>query len=261
LPVEGYHDERMHVELEPIMQKIREIEKKHGLKEDEYWPIGEGPKEYIKLNKKWEEAYHSKFIKILREFSLDDIADMMLNDEDKFDQLRERGRRAVFHRNETVPVIRDIVVRYEEDARRAASVNAYSAAVTSLGAAIEGLLILRCLKSPSKANRIAGQLPARIRPRASFRSDPTMWHFETLIEVCFKAGWLPSFETSTARFNSAGLAHVIRLLRNHVHPGRHFRERPWSEMDNRDFNDAEAIYTVLFKALEKTLKDKKKKKI
>ncbi|MBT6049098.1 MAG: hypothetical protein HOG49_20050 [Candidatus Scalindua sp.] len=257
-PVEAYHEKRMDIELDPINQKIDEIQKKHGLEEDEYWQIGEGPKEYINLIKKWEDIYDSLFLKTLKEFDLDDLADMILNDTNRFEQLRERGRRAVFHSNETIPIIKDIVVRFEEDARRAASVKAYSAAVLSLGAAIEGLLVLRCLESPKKASRIASKLPARMRPRASHLNDPTRWHFETLIEVCSKADWLPPFKTDTIQFNAAGLAHSIRLLRNHVHPGRHFRERPWSEINDRDFNDAEAIYTVLFKALQKTLQDKKK---
>jgi len=260
LPVEEYHGKLMYHELEPINKKLRDIRDQHGLEPDYDWPRGKGPKEYIKLNKQWDDAYESKFIEALREFGLGDLADLKMRDSERFDQLRERGRRAVFHRDEPIPAIRDIVVRYEADARRAASVSAYSAAVTSLGAAIEGLLVLRCIKSLTKAIRIAGGLPKRIRPSSHFLKEPTAWHFETLIEVCYKAGWLPQFKTDTARFNATGLAHLIRLLRNHVHPGRHFRERPWSEIDQRDFNDAESIYTVLFKALGKTLQDKKEKK-
>jgi hypothetical protein len=256
LPVEQYHGERIYHELMPISIKLEEIRKQHALKEDEDWPIGQGPKEYIKLNKQWEAADDSKFLDRLREFGLDDLADLKVNNSTDFDQLRERGRRAVFHRDDQVVVITDIVIRYEKDARRAASVAAYSAAVTALGAAIEGLLILRCLKSLTKASRVAGRLPRRIRPSSLHVKEPIAWHFETLIEVCYRAGWLPQFKTETIRFDSAGLAHLIRLLRNHVHPGRHFRERPWSEIDERDFRDAEAIYTILFNTLKKTLTEK-----
>lgn len=258
-PVEKIHEARQmdgvyETELGPISKKMREIEGQHGLTPDEYWPLGKGPEEYNRLNKQWDDVAESKFIEVLREFGLGDLADMKVEDPERFDHLRERGRRAVFHRNEQAPAIRDVVVRYEENARRAASVNAYSAAVTSLGAAIEGLLILRCLKSPKKAGRIAGRLSKRIRPR--FQDDPTAWRFETLIEVCYEAGWLPPFETDTARFDAVGLAHLLRLLRNYVHPGRHFRERPWSEIDKRDYNDAEAIYTVLYKTLGKKFRGK-----
>jgi hypothetical protein len=102
-------------------------------------------------------------------------------------------------------------------------------------------------------------LPKRIRPSTLNLKDPIAWHFETLIEVCYIAGWLPQFETDTIQFNSAGLAHLIRQLRNNVHPGRHLRERPWSEIEERDFKDAEAIYTILFNTLKKTLEKKIKK--
>ncbi|MBN1364838.1 MAG: hypothetical protein JW976_08540, partial [Syntrophaceae bacterium] len=259
LPLEDYHIELMYHELAPINEKLNVIRKQHGLREDEDWLPGEGPKEYIKLNKQWEDASDRRFIELLREFGLDDLADLKLENSDRLDELRERGRRAVFHRNEQLSAIRDIVVRYEKDARHAADVAAYSAAVTSLGAAIEGLLILRCLKSLAKAIRIAGVLPKRIRPSSHQVGDPISWHFETLIEVCHQAGWLPQFKMDTVRFDSAALAHLIRLLRNNLHPGRHFRERPWSEIDERDFKDAEAIYIILFKTLGKTLQQKKKR--
>jgi hypothetical protein len=40
-------------------------------------------------------------------------------------------------------------------------------------------------------------------------------------------------------------------MRNYVHPGRRAREQPWSEADVRDYEDANAIYVVLFSILGK----------
>jgi hypothetical protein len=142
-----------------------------------------------------------------------------------------------------VHAIRDVVLRYEQDARRAASAKAYSAAVTSLGAGVEGLLLLRCLRSKAKAARVAERLPKRLRPR--FTDDPTTWTFESLIEVSLRAEWLLPVETSVAQYSSVGLAHLLRRMRNHVHPGKQARERPWCETDERDYQDADAIYVVL----------------
>jgi hypothetical protein len=167
----------------------------------------------------------------------------------EFKRLRERGRRSVFHRDELASSIRDIVVRYEEDARKAAFAGAYSAAVTLLGAGIEGLLILRCLRSNQKALRIAQELPKPLRSRARNLEDPSRWTFEVLIEVCLKAGWLRPVSTEIADFDTAGLAHLLRSMRNHVHPGKHARERPWLETDERDYKDAEAIYVALLSTL------------
>lgn len=252
-PVEAIHEERWidgaYKELEPISQRLKEIAAEHGLGPDEYWPIGEGPAEHNELNDQYSAVLDSYLIKTLREFDLDDMANLREQDADEYKRLHERGRRAVFHTDEIVAVIRDIVVRYEGDATRAAIANAYSAAVILLGAAIEGLLLLRCLRSNKKAARVARKLPKRTRPKNL--NDPTTWKFETLIEVCFQAGWLPPVSTSLAKYKSEGLAHVIREMRNYVHPGRQAKEKPWSEVEERDYLDAQAIYVVLLSVIDR----------
>jgi hypothetical protein len=187
------------------------------------------------------------FLETLREFGLNDLADLRERNPEEYERLWERGRRSVFHQDELILALRDIVVRYEEDAKRAASASAYSAAVTLLGAGVEGLLLLRCLRSKNKAGRTARELPRRYRPR--YPDDPTTWNFDSLIEVCFRAGWLPPVATAVADYNPADLAHLIRRMRNHVHPGKHARDRAWIETDERDYRDAEAIYLILLSTL------------
>jgi hypothetical protein len=99
------------------------------------------------------------------------------------------GGEQYFHKDELALVLKDVIVRYEEDARRAASARSYSAAITLLGAGMEGVLLLRCLRSKKKALGVATALPKRRRPR--FTDDPRTWSFQTLIDVCLAAGWLP----------------------------------------------------------------------
>ena len=251
-PVENVHDGRFfdghyEDELGPISQAISKIEEDHGLSPDESWLRSQGPKEHTRLNREYEAVLSAKFIATLREFDLDDLADLIERSPEEFERLRERGRRSVFHKDEYLLAIRDVVIQYENEARQAATVGAYSAAVTSLGAGVEGLLLLRCLRSPYKAGRISAGLPRRLRPRAS--DDPSRWTFETLIEVCLSAGWLPTVDTSIARYDTAKLAHVLRLMRNYVHPGKRAKERPWSETDEQEYRDAESIYLILLSAL------------
>lgn len=247
-------DGRYDKDLAPIDEAMRAIEEEHGLEPDEYWPRGEAPKEYARLNRQYETLLDTKFIEMLRKFELDDLADLKERSPAEFERLYERGRRSVFHRDEDAPAIRDVVVRYEKDAGRAAAVGAYSAAITSLGAGVEGLLLLRCLRSKHKAARLSQKLHKRLRPRSP--NDPMTWRFETLIEVCLEAGWLPPVETSVARYDAAGLAHQLRRMRNHVHPGRHVRDRPWCETDEREYQDAHSIYVVLLTVLGKTRRGK-----
>jgi hypothetical protein len=247
-PVEGVHegrwmDRQYDDDLCKIQKEMALFRKKYHLGPDEYWPVGLAPKAYQRLSSQFNSALEKSLIKTLREFGLNDLADLKENNPDEFDRLRERGRRSVFHKDEFAPVLKDIVSQYEVDAGRAASAGAYSAAITLLGAGLEGLLLLRCLRSNRKAQVVAGSLPKRLRPRS--REDLTTWTFETLIETCSSAGWLPPVVTPIAQYNAAGLAHFIRKMRNFVHPARRARERPWSEADEDDYRDAEAIYLIL----------------
>ncbi len=251
-PVGYVYDERLlngeyESDLEAVERGIRDVKTAHGLTEDEDWLLDEGPEEWKKLNKQWEVIVDNKFIDTLREFGLDWIADLKDKDARRFKRLHERGRRSVFHTEDTEHILRDIVKRYEKDAVRAASAKAYASAITSLGTAVEGLLTLRCLRSPKKARRLADALTKRRRQG----SDPTKWSFDTLIEVCLQGGWLPPFETDAVVYDSAGLAHLLRRMRNYVHPSMQAVERPWVEIDERDYRDAKAIYAVLYQALVK----------
>ena len=169
-PVEGVHEGRWFDgayddELGPISEAIENIKKEHGLSPDEDWLRDQGPEEWNRLNRQFEAILDSKFLEALSEFGLHDLAALKEQSPEELDRLRERGRRSVFHRDEYAPAIRDVVVRYEKDARRAAAAGSYAAAVTSLGAGIEGLLLLRCLRSSQKANRISKRLPKRLRPQ------------------------------------------------------------------------------------------------
>lgn len=247
--VEGIHDARIadgayERDLAATSTAIAGFETKHGLSSDEFWGNdGGGPKEYQALNRKYERVLEDLFIAALAEFDLNELAELKKNDPKECDRLRERGRRTVFHKDDLNEALQDVVRRYERDARRAAAAEAYSAAITLLGAGLEGLLLLRCIRSKKKAQRVAACLPAKVRPRNG--DDLSNWRFETLINTCLAAGWLPPLRTKSAQYNPAGMAHLLRRMRNFVHPAKQARERPWVEAEEADWNDAEAIYVAL----------------
>ncbi len=243
-------------ELAPISKAIEKIEEENGLKDGEYWVAGEGPEEYELLNKQYSVVLDQNFIELLKEVGLTDLASMKKDDPGELDRLYERGRRSAVHANEYTAALRDIVIRYEKDAQHAASVKAYTAAVTLLGAGAEGLLLLRCMRSKQKACQLAGGLPNKKRPQ--FADNPTTWTFDQLIEVCLRAGWLVPIETEIGKYSTAGLAHILRNMRNQVHPGKLARESPWLEIEERDYLDAEAIYRVLLSTvIKKTMANDK----
>lgn len=231
-------------ELEQLSSAMRQVEKKHGLSGDEFWLAGDGPPEYERLNMKWEKAAEKLFVDVLRELGAQDVSDLYETDSAEFDRLRERGRRSFFHKNELVSALTDTVRRYEVEAQAAARASAFTAALTMLGAAMEGLLLLRCLRARTKAIDTAKSLPPKLRPR-----DPnafTRWTLENLIQVCLHAGWLPRIDTPTLSIRPDGLADLLKKMRNRIHPGRVCSEHPWIEADRREFNDAELIYATLY---------------
>lgn len=236
---EGAYDS----ELDPISDQLKAIEAEHGLTENEFWMRGEGPRQHRKLNGLYERTLDLKAAETLREFGFDELADMFEHDRAEYDRLNERGRRAVFHAHEYTAALRDVVARYEAEAETAARGGAYSAANTALGAAVEGMLLLRCIRSPKKAARFAARLPRKQRPNSP--SEPSSWTFAQLIEVCLAAGWLPAIETAYAAYSPAGMAHLIRHLRNNVHPAKVARLRPWTETDEREYRDTKAFYVLL----------------
>lgn len=252
---EGRWLENSYPELREISEKIGGVSKAHGLSEDQYWPVGEGPQEYRDLNKQYDQAIENRFIETLIEFGLTNLAELVRTNPREFERRRERGRRYFFESENIVHAITDVVVRYEVEASRVATSGSYSAAVTLLGAALEGILVLRCLKSKSKAAEIASALPKKKRPRQT--DDPTQWSLDVLIETSLSAGWLPSVETQLGVIRPEALAHILRQMRNYVHPGKVARERPWVESDENEYKDAEAIYTTLLATVSSASSRKK----
>jgi hypothetical protein len=235
---------RIYPELERLSSAMRQVEKKHGLNADEFWPAGDEPPEYARLSMKWEKTADKLLVETLEELGARDVSDLYKRDRAEFDRLRERGRRSFFHKDELVPALTDTVRRYEVEAQAAARASAFTAAVSMLGAAMEGLLLLRCLRAKTKAIHAARSLPPKLRPR-----DPnafTRWTLENLIQVCLHAGWLPRIDTPTLSIRPDGLADLLRRMRNQIHPGRVCSERPWIEANRREFDDAEVIYATLY---------------
>jgi hypothetical protein len=242
--VDGLHDSRImdgsYPELEQISASIGLVEERHGLEKGSYWHPSEGPREWRELNSMYDAATHVRFVETLREVQCQDLAELYTSDREEFDRLRERGRRSFFHKDELPAALDDVIVRYEQ---------AYSAAVILLGAAVEGLLLRKCLRSKKKAAAVAAKLPKSKRPRDV--DSPSNWTFDTLIETCLGAGWLPAVSTDSTKIYPDRLAHLLRGMRNQIHPGKVATERPWIEIDESEYAQAEVIYTTIFAAVSR----------
>jgi hypothetical protein len=251
MAAEGIHDERMmngsYPEFKEINLKIDMVKRSHGLTADEDWVKGEGPSEYWALEADYSAAFDARLVETLIELGAAEIAGIFSSNRMEFNLHRERGRRAFFHRDDSREALSDVVLRYEREAKSAASVQSYTAAVAMLGAAVEGLLLMRCLRSKKRATEVASKLPKAKRPKNIV--NPFKWTMDTLISTCLKAGWLPDVETTSITIYPDQLAHVLREMRNTIHPGRISIDRPWAEVDERDYQQAKVIYTTLFTSL------------
>ena len=70
-----------------------------------------------------------------------------------------------------------------------------------------------------------------------------------MVQVCDTANWTSLVKTEYANFKPAGLADILRRVRNNIHPGRHAKDKPWSEITARDYKDAHAIYQIMLNKL------------
>ena len=199
------------------------------------------------LNREYDRVIDEAFGDVCIELGAADIAELWRARRAEYDELRERGRRFVHHSDEYDRALRDLVAETSASAERSAAGGEFRAAVTLLGASLEGLLLQRCRRSARQARRVAAGLPRRMRNRAA--SPIEKWSFEILIEVCDRAGWLPTITSEAGALSPAGMAHSVREMRNWIHPGRESRDRPWKGVFGPDYQVAHALFTLVATAL------------
>lgn len=236
-------------QLSPIKTRMDEVESIY-MSEDGEWLNDEEPAEYTLLETEYSEILDAKFITTLKEFNLIELAELKLENEDEYESLRERGRRRVFHSDELEEIVRDIIVRYEKDAQKSAGAQAYFSAIISLGASMEGIFLLECLRSKNEALDAVKYLQRSNKISRKPGNDLTKWSLDVLIKVCDEKEWIKPVRTSIAEYDSAKLAHLVRDLRNYVHPGKQAIDRPWLEPDKQEYENAELIYFLIKKSLD-----------
>lgn len=251
-PVTFVHEERWltglyAMELNSIATSMDSIRKQYGVSDDEDWRTGTGPLEYRKLDREYNRVLERNEAAALSEFGFPEFADLLEEDRKKFRALFERGARAAFDDDAVEPALRDLLPSFVDEAERAGEAGVYAAACVFYCAAMETLLLIRCLRSPAKSYAHAKKVSQRTPSR-----DPRSWTLEVLIKTCQSAGWLPPLESSIAIHSRVQLAHYLRQLRNLVHPGRMVRDRAWAPVGRDDYETAKAVYQVLEVAFRKT---------
>jgi hypothetical protein len=239
----GYYSD----DLEPISQKMREIEKSYGLKPDEYWAKGDAPEEYQALEAEYEKVLESKLESEFFEFATDDVAKLFSIDRDHLEALKEIGRKSIFISDE-VKRLYELAHIYEEESEINVKGKAFFSASIMLAAAIEARLIVHCINHRDEVR--ATLLKMGLSNKKLKSKNPLDWNLNTLIEVCGNAGWLPNFETERFVFNTMNIGHTLRNTRNLVHPGLHVKRKAALALGEEQFKDIKASYKLLSSILK-----------
>jgi hypothetical protein len=221
---------------------MEQIKSAHGLTEDEFWSRGAGPPEYEALNRDYETVLNRKQGEVFHEFGEPKIAELWDQKRDQFEELFEKGRVAIYEQENQEAGLAELIQVYEWEAQACAETNAYYAACAVLGAAMETRLLLQCVRNPNEVHTAVNRLPSERRPRSK---RPIDWNLRFLLEVCSAAGWLPPIESELGTHLTEGWGHVLRSLRNLVHPGRHLLDRPRAIIGREEFEDAQAAYALV----------------
>jgi hypothetical protein len=245
--VEQVHEDRMidgsyGAAFADIQNRMDQVRAHHGLDDDEFWYLGEGPPEWESLCSEYDTIYERLFVATLGEFGLLEEVRLRETDPKEFDRRRELGRRAIHKGLTDIERLQMIQGQFEREASVSAIAGAFHAAATMIGAAIETALMARCLRHPDEAFRARAQLPNRERPKSG---DPREWSFNHLTKVAEAASWLPEFHTHGAALSADRLIHMVRGLRNMVHPGAHLRSVLTNRVVRGQYEDAQAIYELL----------------
>ena len=233
----GFYNE----DLASIREQMDAIHQREGLDENEYWSIGEGPVDWEELNCQYSQVLDITFENTLREFGLNDIADLHHADRDKFDAIREEGRRQVFDNIPEQEKLRAILQQYETEASICAQNEAYHAASAMIGSAMETVLLLACVNHCDNAKKARKQLAKSKRPSSN---NPKEWSFYHLVMILDKAGWLPDLIVGYEIVSSYKLIDMVRQLRNMLHPARHLSDSRVLDVE-RKYVNARATYVLL----------------
>ena len=244
--VERVHEKRWFAglynsDLADLGARMDAIRQREGLNDDEYWRIGQGPEDWEELNEQYSQVMDVKFEEALREFGLNDIADLYDKDRKKYDACREKGRRFVFEGIPKLEQLSTLQRQFEAEAGICARGGAYHAAAVMIGAAMETALLFVCLERRDDALTARGCLPDHERPKSA---NPENWRLSELTMVAMKAGWLRDFEVSEGTILSRRLLDMMRYLRNLVHPARHLSDALDGDV-KFGYTNAQAAYTLL----------------
>ncbi|MBU2713811.1 hypothetical protein [Zooshikella harenae] len=233
-------------ELNSVSKKMRDIEKLHGLAQEEYWAKGNAPLDYQLLAQEYETVLESKLEEEFIEFASKDVSELFIKDKSKLEALSEIGRRSIFIKDE-IERLNDLAVIYESESKVNEDGEAFFSASIMLAAAMEARLIVQCILNREDVRNVL--LSMGLSNKKLKSKNPLNWKLNILIEVSANAGWLPDLEIDDIVFSSKMVGHTLRSTRNFVHPGMHVKRKAPLALGKEQFKNMKAAYILVSKLL------------
>ena len=206
------------------------------------------PPEHQALADQYDAAMDIRFIETLRDFGLDEFADLKISDSSEYDRRREIGHLATFEKDNSKKSVSSLIDSFENEAFICAKAGAYYAACIMLGSATEARLLHACLHKSSDVALALLSLPKEQQPK---QSNPLNWSLDNLVSVAQRAGWIGEIEDDSIVINVPAWLKSLRETRNLLHPGRHARKRPHIIIGVEEYSDALLAYRALCMTLER----------
>ncbi len=139
-----------------------------------------------------------------------------------------------------------LIRRYEREASRAAEARLYYAACALIGSALEGAILAMCTVYDKEVETHLRALPSNQRPPRAAQD----WTLNHCIKIASALGWLPTRNSLRSRRKIGDWVHLVRELRNLIHPGKHVRDYPRIRIAKAHWGDARAVFKIASENLE-----------
>lgn len=209
-------------ELELISKNIRREEKRHSLKEDEFFPLNNSPKEIQKLNKKYNQVLRKKEENVFKEFLPDEIRKFFSPELNALKKERENDLKNIKQKikkkkkDQKTQKEAKLLNYYYGEFKLCYKNKTYLSAVLMLGAAFESLLISILKEKKNLQKKIDTLFASKIVNS----KDLYKMTLADLIKLSSKIDLMPNVEYKEKVLLLPQMSETLKSARNLVHPGK-----------------------------------------
>lgn len=236
-------------ELEPISKNIRREEKRHGLKDGEFFPLDNSPKEIQRLNEKYNEVLREKEEDVFKEFLSDEIREFFASELNALKKERENDLKNIKQKikkkkkNQKTPRENKLLNYYYKEFKLCYKNKTYLPAVLMLGAAFESLLI-SILKEEKDLQKKINTLFAN---KIVNSKDLYKMTLTDLIKLSSRTGFMFNIKYREKILILPQMSETLKSARNLVHPGKLLKDADFIFPNKEDVDLLHCIFKMIKK--------------